>query len=269
MSIEKPNQAPRVPVTSETWEGRVEIPIKREYFELQFAFAEALAQATGRPLLEMAQKYTPMLYGNVATYDEATDTRTVLPDITEDTILDRSYENYLKTVVEHPISYNRGTRFGCFYYDYDDESDTAVKLHFINAEYDTVGPLSSEKLESRTQELIDLLRSIKEKRPGTEVIKGNSWLYNIEAYLRLFPESYRESLKPNEDPSQWARGTTIWGQFLDSDCGVKTELSDLLLERARTFKPDTPMTELLAPPLMLPLKGEGSIAEFYEKYGIT
>src|SRR5262249_34099833 len=57
---------------------------------------------------------------------------------------------------------------------------------------------------------------------------GASWLYNIEAYRRLFPPSYLETARVL---GQRFRHMPLWGQFLDRHGEVKKHLAAELLAR--------------------------------------
>lgn len=96
--------------------------------------------------------------------------------------------------------------------------------------------------------------------PGAREVRGSSWLYNISAYRRLFPEAYGAS---TFEPAQ-ARlnGTSSWGQVLDHKGGVKPDLSQAVLENIRTIDVASPWRAF---PLRV-LGAEASIEHFYRFY---
>ena len=205
----------------ESWEARKPFILEKDFFELQMEFAKEIQHKTHEPLLEVIKKRTSDLRLN-AFEREGYKMLGLKPGITEDNIVDRSYQEYLKTSDEDPVEYHPegSTRFGCFYYDQDEKKEK-IRIHFFNAEFDSVGPLDKTKIELRKKEMKDMLGDIKIKYADVQEISGLSWLYNLPSYKRLFPTNYIDNLEVNDDPFQWARGTTIWGQFIDNKYHLK------------------------------------------------
>ena len=109
-------------------------------------------------------------------------------------------------------------RFGCFYYD--DHFRPTIRLHFGNPTNGSV--LNKELMETRQSELRSLFRYIRQHHPEAERVQGSSWLYNIEAYRRLFPPKYVETAKP----VGYAAGFfSLWGQFLRGDRSIRSKLA--------------------------------------------
>jgi hypothetical protein len=84
--------------------------------------------------------------------------------------------------------------------------------------------------------LYELVKTTKERNHGLKYIQGNSWLYNIEPYRRLFPKEYLKTAQINLNSFH---GYALWGQFLDKRLEVKTDLADQFykkLEKAKTFE---------------------------------
>lgn len=270
LSNELLNQNNSEKILSETWEARKPLILEKDFFELQMKFAQELQQKTHKPLLDIIKTRTSDLRLN-AFNREGYKMLGLKPGITEENILDMSYQEYLKTADENAVEYHPegSTRFGCFYYDQDDKKEK-IRIHFFNAEFDTLGPLDKTKIELRKKEMKDMLNNIKTKYKDTKEISGLSWLYNLPAYKRLFPQSYLNNLEMNEDQFQWARGTTIWGQFIDSQYHLKKELADELIRRLKELPADQSLSEVFkeGPPLMAPLSSHGSLQDFYEMYGI-
>ncbi|HWH07162.1 MAG TPA: hypothetical protein VNU47_01380 [Candidatus Paceibacterota bacterium] len=254
--------------TAEYWEGNKEIPIARDFFTLQFEFAKKMAKHAERPLLNMVEEYAPFINRHIYQWDEREDGAPphLIEGVTEDTMLDISYARYLETVGDWPLSYNRGRRFGCFAYDYDAHRK-AAQIHFMNAEYSADGPLSSSKVPYRKYEMRDVLKDIQKNHSDAAVVEGRSWLYNLEAYRRLFPGEYLANARADSNSELWRKGTTVWGQFLDSGSNVKEDLARILLERMESQKFATP-SELLSAPLFLPMHVEGPISDFYRHFKI-
>lgn len=257
------NPAPR----AETWQPRVEIPIQKDYFAFQVAFAQEVAQSAGISLFDAVLNYAPMIRGNAFVFDEERLDYQKLPGVTESTMLDVAYKQYLYGLSQEPIPYRAEKRFGCSSYDYNAHGGI-VRLHFTNHEHDAAGPLRKERLGFRRQEVADLVRAVHERYPDARTVQGHSWLYNLEAYRRIYPASYTQNLVLDESRRSWSRGPLVWGQFLDSNRGLHTERAALLMERLKTLPRDATMSELLRPPLMLPIKVEAPIGDFYREYGV-
>lgn len=107
---------------------------------------------------------------------------------------------------------------------------------------------------------------IQKEFPECEIVTGDSWLYNIEAYKRLFPESYTAQTEVDTDVQAVGSGR-LWGQFQDSHQGLKQELANVFLNNLRALEEVTPQTVLAAFPYQA-LKVQGRVGDFYEKYGI-
>jgi hypothetical protein len=58
-------------------------------------------------------------------------------------------------------------------------------------------------------------------------VAGGSWLYNLEAYRRLFPPAYLASLRIHTRPGALTGGSW-WGQFID-------HTENIVADRVRRF----------------------------------
>lgn len=258
----------------EYWVERPNVPLDRGFFELQFEFARSLAARNERDLLEVIGSVAPALDRHIM--EQASNGRMELRDgVTEETVVDVAYDTYMEwngfldpEKAARTIPYHNKNRYGCFSHTYDDSSKTAF-IHFVNAEHGSAGPLAKENMPHREHEMRDVLLNIKRSHPDVEKMMNRSWLLNLEAYRRLYPQQYIDNREVTEEARLWRLGTTIWGQFLDSELKVKQDLAEILLERARTIaiSKDAP-TGLLEAPLMKPMRVEGPIELFYDKYGI-
>lgn len=255
------NVAPR----AETWVPRMEKPISIEFYDLQLAFAKAVAEHRGMELKEAIRWYAPFLREHALSSDYTE----IKEGVSLENIATHAYledtKRPLELVEYHPAG---GTRFGCSSYTYD-EKEHAGKLHFVNAEYDKTGPLSLEKLPQRRQEMRDVIIDLKKSHPDVKAVRGYSWLYNLDAYKRLYPKSFTEALVPAVNRADWGRGTTIWGQFIDSDGNLKHEEASILLKRMSPEHTLEKPEDLLAFPLLKPLRAEAPVEDFYKEYGIT
>ncbi len=272
--MKSPEWKPGVTVLNEKWEARKPRLFPREYFELQFEFAKALQEKTGDNLFDIIKTRTSSLRFGLFVYEGyvCKGEKPGVSALSEEALTDFAYADYLKTDGEQePAEYHpkESTRFGCFYYDKNDKDDS-LRIHFVNAENDQTGPLDKDKINERKREIKDLLLDIKQQYPDKKEISGLSWLYNLEAYTRLFPDTYTAALRENKDQFQWARGTTIWGQFLDNKMELKKDMVQELLRRVRNLEPGEELGAVFAEgaPLMSPLETRGRLQDFYEMYGV-
>lgn len=273
--MKSPEWKPEAAALNEKWEARKPLLFPREYFNLQFEFAKALQRKSGGNLLDIIKTRTSSLRFGLYEYNDDNTLKGEKPGltgITEEGLADFAYANYLKKDGNpKPAEYHPkdSTRFGCFYYDHN-KADDSLRIHFVNAEFDAVGPLDKSKIEERKREIRDMLADIKANFPEQKEINGLSWLYNLDSYKRLFPESYTRELEENKGPVQWARGTTIWGQFMDNKLAIKNDLAQELMKRVNNLMPGQELSDVFkeGPPLMPPLTARGSLNDFYEMYKI-
>lgn len=156
------------------------------------------------------------------------------------------------------------TQFGCFACEAASD-DGAVRLHFNNVDTDDHGgPLARGKIERRRAELAALVRHARTFHPQATVIRGRSWLYNLEAYRRLFPTAYAASRVVAPGPLR-LNGTSSWGQLIDSREHIRPEVRDALVGNLANLDPAAPW---LAFPMRV-LATEAPIAAFLAEYGLS
>lgn len=107
-------------------------------------------------------------------------------------------------------------RFGCFTFAYPFREMPVVRLHFENLTNQSV--LKSAQVNERQAELRALFAYGRQHHPEAERVRGGSWLYNIEAYRRLFPDEY---IKTAEGVGYETGFFALWGQFLQADGHVR------------------------------------------------
>jgi hypothetical protein len=112
-------------------------------------------------------------------------------------------------------------------------------------------------------ELKAMFKHLKEVVSDTSPVVGGSWLYNIEAYRRLFPISYLETAQVGEDEYQFL---ALWGQFLLADGNVHQRLAQPFLE---SIKKQTTLQGLRDSFPYQVLRLEAPIVDFYSYYGIA
>jgi hypothetical protein len=150
--------------------------------------------------------------------------------------------------------------FGCFKYD-PPNPEGILRIHFSNRDSaDSVGPLDRRKLDARLADLRAMFGHIQAHHPDARSVMGASWLYNLDAYCRLFPPEYVAS---RFAPSRLRLdGTSSWGQLLDFRGAVKPAVRQALLDNLRDL-------DLAAPWRAFPLRALGAVSgieHFYRRY---
>lgn len=208
----------------------------KEFFDLQFSFAERVGQLSGgsleAALLEYTNYYVRLGLGRdfdaghagwqcyLAGLRRAEDGRAW------------TYRYYLREPEAHTAPPVVAT-FGCF--SYEVRAGDVVRLHFRNADAEGGSPLAAARADRRRAELAALLADASSRVGRDSRILGASWLYNLEAYRRLFPPVYLASARPIRHAF---RSMPLWGQFLDRRGGVRPSMSRRFLDRlARASTP--------------------------------
>lgn len=179
--------------------------------DLQVEFAQVVADRTGLPLGRALLDYTNLYvrFGLGRAFDAQHATW-------------REYVDGLGRVAD-PRAWTRDfhagrpeveppglvATFGCF--SYADLDGERMRLHFHDAETDGGSPLAKDRQAARRAELAALLAHVRRTRSGPRRVIGRSWLYNVEAYRRLFPPSYVATARPLPDAFRYM---PLWGQFL-------------------------------------------------------
>jgi hypothetical protein len=152
--------------------------------------------------------------------------------------------------------------FGCFSFDPPDAAGV-VRIHLSNRDSTGgVGPLSHAKRPRRLADLTTMFAAIRQAYPEARTVQGGSWLYNLEAYRRLFPAAYGDSRTPPEFAR--LRGTSSWGQFLDHSEALKPDLRAAFLRNIQTIDIAAPWRAFPLPAL----SASAPIGLFYDLYGV-
>ena len=236
----------------------------RGYFEVQLLFAETIADRTARPLsgscLEFTNLHRRFGLGRAdggahsaewTRYAAGLDRCASGPDRLEWT---------LAFFVDVAPKESAAHAFGCFSYELLGR-DQVVRIHFSNRDSaDSCGPLVRAKADRRTSELREMFGYIRAHHPSARAVRGGSWLYNLEAYRRLFPPDYAAStFEPERDRLD---GTSSWGQLLDFGGLVKPTVRQALLDNIANL-------DTAAPWKAFPLRAlgaRGAIEHFYQFY---
>lgn len=159
------------------------------------------------------------------------------------------------------VTFYGHTLFGCFYYVVRDE--TIIRPHFIKNEWPGQRPLSRERQVVRQAELRRMFAHIRHHVPTAQTVHGNSWLYNLEAYRRLYPPAYTAALPISvEDEFQFL---ALWGQCFDANWQPKAAVTQTLLDRVDTLETLADLRLCFPYQIRQP---SCAIAEFYAFYEI-
>lgn len=239
------------------------------YFEAQLRLAARMAELTGTPLGDAVLQFTNLhrrlgfgvnVLGEPPAPGWADYARALEAAPDGPARLAATLAAFLRGADEVlPLQGQR--QFGCFACEAPGE-DGAVRLHFNNQDTDQDGgPLAASKIPRRRAELASLVAHIRTAYPEATCIRGKSWLYNLEAYRRLFPADYAASRTVAAGPLR-LNGTSSWGQLIDAHERIRPEVRDALLARLEDIDPAAPW---LAFPLRV-LATEAPIQSFAAAY---
>ena len=233
------------------------------FFDLQLIFAKKIAQLTQQSYPE-AILYRTAMY-RIMGLDWSLNPhhpvwQTYLSGLhQEDTDTDWSYQFYLERADQIP-SYEE-PRWGCFSYEYWSER-RLIHLHFGNLDNSGYGPLSHQRKEARLADLWSMFTQIKRTHPDAIAVHGSSWLYNLEAYRRLFPVEYGLSTR-TDAPQLIAR--SLWGQFLRYNGKLHEERAAVFLDRLSRLEDEHQHARCFPYQVLL---AQAPIILFYTFYGV-
>jgi len=150
--------------------------------------------------------------------------------------------------------------FGCFSYAKPDHE--YIRLHFRDAETSGRSPLDIQCRDARMAELRSMFMHIARTEQGLRRVVGTSWLYNLRAYLRLFPATYAATARVAESRF---RNLPLWGQFLDRHGTVRQDMAKVFLER---LSQATKMDEIANCFPLQALAVDAPVSVFYDFYAI-
>lgn len=185
----------------------------KAFFDLQIHFARAVASLIDMPIERTLLDYTNLYVrlGLDRTFDpEHPIWRRYVAGLDRSADMSEwTYRFYLERAEDTRMQSMTAT-FGCFSYVMQDAG--RVRIHFQNVEPTTVSPLCIERLPVRLSELRSMFDHIGRNHKDAARVVGTSWLYNLQAYQRCFPEGYAASARIAESKF---RNLPLWGQFLD------------------------------------------------------
>lgn len=235
----------------------------KAFFDLQLRFAHKVAALSRMPLDRALLEYTNLYvrFGLGRDFDPARPAwREYVAGLqTAGDAAEWTYRFYLT----RPAAARSGIVATCGCFSYARLGDDRMRLHFLNVETDEHSPLGRDRAGQRRADLSALFEGVKRAKCSPLRVLGVSWLYNLEAYRRLFPPSYVASARVAEPPR--FRNMPLWGQFLDRHGQARTSPARQFLERLER----QPGLDGLSRCFPLPvLSTEAPVEAFYAFYGI-
>ena len=140
--------------------------------------------------------------------------------------------------------------------------DDRIRLHFENAQTDGGSSLGSSRRSQRLADLAALFGHVKLTERGSPRVVGASWLYNLEAYRRLFPKSYLATARELHGRFQHM---PLWGQFVDRHGEIKKDMARQLLDRLERQSSLEGLNQCFPLPV---LTVAAPVQEFYASYDV-
>jgi hypothetical protein len=209
----------------------------RAFLDLQLQFAERVSILAGLPLARALLEYTNLYirFGLGRDFDPAHPTWQEYLAGLRDTsdIRAWTYRFYSRRPDGMAAPAVVATS-GCF--AYSRLSGERIRLHFQNAETEGRSALAADRVGRRLAELATLFAHVKRTQRLPLQVVGASWLYNLDAYRRLFPASYLATARVL--PRRFQH-TPLWGQFLDRQGALREDMTRRFIERLeRESSPD-------------------------------
>jgi hypothetical protein len=235
----------------------------KEFFDIQISLAERMQTLCGVPLASALLDYTNLYIrlGFGRGFDPQHDGwRAYLAGIDNASdIREWTYQCYLRepeTATTPPVV----AVFGCFSYGLIDGG--RVRLHFKNAEETGCSPLAFNRIEHRRAELTALFAHVKQTAGEDVRIIGGSWLYNLDAYRRLFPSAFCASASRADHRFRYM---SLWGQFVNHRGKVKETVAREFLNSVAQCSDVTQLAKCF---LLQVLTVEAGARNFYDFYGV-
>jgi hypothetical protein len=236
----------------------------KAFFDLQLRFAHKVAALSGLPLRRVLLEYTNLYirFGLGRNFDTDHPTWQAYLAGLQDSNDGRewTYRFYLAragAIAGPPVV----ATFGCFSYAL--LHGDRIRLHFQNAETEKHASLGAACLRQRQADLSALFEHVQQTLGERVQVVGVSWLYNLEAYRRLFPVSYVTTARVISDRFQ---SMPLWGQFLDRYGNLKASMTRPFLESLERQSSIDRLNECF--PFQV-LAVEAPVSVFYDFYGIS
>jgi hypothetical protein len=240
--------------------GNSEMAYSQAFFAFQIEIAQILARRFDLDIIDALFYYTTLTKTafDSGSWEEYT---AGLP--ASDDIAAYTYVWYLThkapEVTPETAYFLERPLFGCFYYTVRDT--TVIRPHFLKN--DAVGsPLSRARMGNRLAELCAMFAHIRQHVPEATVVRGNSWLYNLEAYRRLYPPVYTALLPESaEDEFQFL---ARWGQLFDRRWAVREPEGDRFRERVAALADISDLRHCFPYQILQPRSPITSFYSFYK-----
>ena len=247
---------------SESWQdGANVIFMLEDYFSLQLKFATHYAAKAAVPLDVAIDRCTNLRRRLNLWGDTGASRWKLFLNKVKSAVDDRVEQVALCADFQQSLSYIEVKRsFGCFSYDPPDAYGT-LRIHFVAPDGINSSPLAIENSSARRADLQELISHVQRTEPCATTVRGVSWLYNLQAYKRLFPTAYSASVQSAWFPLH-LNGSSTWGQVLNWRQEVKPDVRDQLLVRLNDMEVATPW-------LVFPLQAlvaTSQIEVFYDQF---
>ena len=201
----------------------------KEFFHINLRFAQKVSEISQEPIENALLNYTN-LYIRFGVGRDFDATNPIWQEYLEGLhqaqgATEWTYHFYLKQQQQN-IAKLKESPFGCF--SYTMVSGDRIRLHFHNNEPSEFSPLSRDRMGKRFVELQSMFAQIKHDVDNATNVIGASWLYNLEAYCRLFPPMYLATAQVSVKEFPFL---PLWGQFIDHHGCAKENLISYFLER--------------------------------------
>ena len=242
------------------------IQYAKDFLILQIRFAQKIAEVSDQALEDVLIDYT--MLRTLFNLRVSHDTPNPLWDAfieglrPSDTPEEWTYDFYFQRLAVQTTPVDNRKFFGCFSYVYPWRGTRKLRLHFENRETSEHGTLSKARMTVRKSEVSAMFRHIQANHPDVETVRGGSWLYNIPAYLRLFPPDYVKTAKPvGYETTFWA----LWGQFIARKGSIRQPTASRFLECLSKQKTVDGCLQCFPYQVLRP---ECSVETFYDFYSL-
>lgn len=236
----------------------------RAFFDLQITFARTLATKFQLPLADALRNYTTL----PKNLDIESDWGNYVERISHaDHLTGWAYAHYAAaydpTSAPKPddTTYYGHPLFGCFYFVVRDTH--IVCPHFVKNDLPGMRPLNYNRVEARRDELRRMFTHIKQHVPAATTVLGNSWMYNLPAYHRLYPPAYTAMMEESDEDE--FQSSSLWGQCYNMEWQIKHEVAHELFHRL-VMLDDLAQLRFCFPYQVL--RPRCAIEQFYTFYGI-
>jgi hypothetical protein len=201
----------------------------KAFLDLQVEFAERVVVLSGLPLARALLEYTNLYirFGLGRDFDPAHPAwREYVAGLRDTSDIRAWTYRFYSRRPDGVAAPALVATFGCF--AYSRPGGERLRLHFQNAETDGQSPLAAGRAGRRRAELAALFEHVRRTQREPLQVVGASWLYNLDAYRRLFPTSY---LATAQELSGRFQHIPLWGQFLDRHGAIREDRARHLQDR--------------------------------------